>query len=128
MDVETGFLVSFFDKMKDKVGPALSDATQKLKQGVHQVADAAGDKLTETRLRAQLKALHKERDEKFQALGLKAYSLQHGEGIGIDDLAPEMADLDELHQRIRGKQSELDAFLAGEGQSPAEPEERNSPG
>ena len=110
--------MSFFDKMKEKMAPALSDATQKLKQGVEHM----GDKLTETRLRGELKTLMKERDEKLQVLGLKVYVLHQGEGIGLDDLNAEIQAVDEVQKRIDHKQTEIDQFLKEEPKEHPEPQ------
>lgn len=90
--------MQFFEKMKDKVVPA----AQKLKEGV-------GEKIQETRLKSQLKALLKEKQDKLLALGVKAYTLHRGEGIGIDDLAVELAELDELETRLEVKRAELES-------------------
>lgn len=116
--------MSFFDKMREKVAPALSDATQKLKQGVEHM----GDKLTETRLRGELKTLQKERDEKLQVLGLKVYVLHQGDGIGLDDLTTELQDVEAAQNRMNLKQDEIDAFLKAEGKGeapPPPPEQQN---
>ena len=101
--------MQFFDKMKEKVAPALSDAGQKLKVGVDQVVAGAGEKLQETRLKSQLRSLQKERAEKLQALGLRAHELHKGEGIGVDDLTAELAEVDEVDVRIAAKLAEIEA-------------------
>ncbi len=102
--------MQFFDKMKEKVAPALNDASKKLKESVDQV----GEKIQETKLKSQLSTLLKERGERLQDLGAKVHTLHHGEGIGIDDLTQELAAVDEVDVRIAAKQAEIDAHASEE--------------
>jgi len=105
--------MNFFDKMKKQMGPALTDASQKLKEGAGHVAHAAQEKLQENKLKGQLKALVSEKAEKLHALGAKVFELHRGEGIGVDDLTQELGQLDALEALIVAKQSEIEAHQAG---------------
>lgn len=44
--------MQFFDKMQNKVGPALTEASHKLEEGVDHVAAAANEKLHENKLKS----------------------------------------------------------------------------
>ena len=128
--------MQFFGKMKDKMAPALSDASQKLKESVDQVVAGAGEKIHESKLKNQLKALQKERADRIQALGDKAYALHKGDGIGPEDLAAELTAVDDVESRITAKQDEIDALASGahldysvdpEGEAaPAVPDDQSS--
>ena len=104
--------MNFFDKMKKQMGPAFSDASQKLKEGAGHVAHAAQEKLQENKLKNQLKTLLSEKAEKLHALGAKVFELHRGDGIGIDDLTQELGQLDALEALIAAKQAEIDAHHA----------------
>ena len=104
--------MNFFDKMKKQMGPALSDASQKLKEGAGQVAHAAQEKLYENKLKSQLKTLLSEKTEKLHALGAKVFELHRGDGIGPEDLTQELSQLDALEALIAAKQAEIDAHKA----------------
>lgn len=102
--------MDFLGKVKGKV----ADASQKLREGMDHVVSEASDKLQETRLRAQLKALQADKQEKLSALGARVFELHRGDGIGVDDLSVELAGLDHLEGEINAKQQELEHFLAQE--------------
>jgi hypothetical protein len=80
-----------------------------LSEAVDQVAATATEKLHEGKLRIQLQALLSEKDEKLLALGAKVFDLHRADGIGIDDLSAELADLETLQAQIVAKQAEIDA-------------------
>ena len=101
-------LMDFLGKMKGKV----SDASQKLREGVDYVVAEASEKLQENHLRAQLKGLQIEKQEKLLALGVRVFELHRGEGIGVDDLTSELDDLDQLELRLAAKHKELAQFLS----------------
>ncbi len=100
--------MDFLGKMKGKV----VDASLKMREGVEHVVAEASDKLHESRLRSQLKALLGGKQDRLSALGAKVFELHRGEGIGVDDLTAELADLDQLELQVVAKQEELDRFLS----------------
>lgn len=99
--------MDFFEKMKGTV----AGASQKLRAGVDHVVAEAGDKLQESRLRAKLKAIELEKQQKLLALGSKVYDLHRGEGIGLEDLSAELAELEQLDLQVAAGKLELDRFL-----------------
>lgn len=108
--------MDFLGKLKGKV----SDASQKLREGVDHVVSEAGEKLLETRIRAALRALQTERQARLLELGSRVFELHRGDGIGPDDLSAELAALDQLELDIASKQLELDHFL-GPSRAVSEP-------
>lgn len=103
--------MDFLDKVKGKV----VGASQKLRDGVDHVVAEASDKLQENRLRAQLKTLQGNKQEKLLALGSKVFELHRGDGIGVEDLHAELTGLDQLEQEIAAKRQELEEFLSQPG-------------
>ena len=137
--------MQFFGKMKDKMGPALSDASQRLKESVDQVVAGAGEKMQESKLKAQLKALSKERNDRIMALGLKIYELYKTKSVASLESLEEFAAIDDIEGQLALKQDEIDALASGAdvadlqqvtaspvqtdepGPVEAEPEDSNSP-
>lgn len=105
--------MQFFGKMRDKVAPALSDASQRLKEGVDQVVAGAGEKMQESKLKSQFKALSKEKNELITALGVKVYELYKSEQLETLSCVSEFTKLDEIEAQLAKKQDEMDALASG---------------
>lgn len=84
----------------------MDDLMKQLRHGVENVVSSTQRELTDVQLKLALKELESERSAKLAALGQKVLAVRaEAGGITLEDLAAELAAVDDVDARISAKRA-----------------------
>lgn len=86
----------------------MDDLMKQFRQGVEQVVSSTQKELSEFQLKTAIRELETERSAKLAVVGEKVLALRAaGSGLAFEDLATELAGVDDLDARLAEKRAAL---------------------